>query len=111
MFHTINDAKRCAFWRLLRYLHESGLATAPTSDTSTATVFLPVSGPLAIGLNQPVRRRSAPVTLAASADFALPVGTPPNAVAAGSGLVSLGRRVRAGIGVNQRFALLLPTMH
>jgi sodium-dependent dicarboxylate transporter 2/3/5 len=38
------------------------------------------------------------------------VGTPPNAVAAGSGLVSLGRRVRAGIGVNQRFALLLPTM-
>ncbi len=86
------------------------LATAPTSDTSTATVSLPVSGPLAIGLNQPVRRRSAPVTLAASADFALPVGTPPNAVAAGSGLVSLGRRVRAGIGVNQRFALLLPTL-
>ena len=26
MFHTINDAKRCAFWRLLRYLKESGLA-------------------------------------------------------------------------------------
>jgi len=24
MFHTINDAKRCAFWRLLRYLNESG---------------------------------------------------------------------------------------
>jgi hypothetical protein len=24
MFHTINDAKRCAFWRLLRYLKESG---------------------------------------------------------------------------------------
>jgi outer membrane receptor protein involved in Fe transport len=26
MFHTINDAKRCAFWRLLRYLNESGSA-------------------------------------------------------------------------------------
>ncbi len=25
MFHTINDAKRCAFWRLLCYLNESGL--------------------------------------------------------------------------------------
>ena len=25
MFHTINDAKRCAFWRLLLHPHESGL--------------------------------------------------------------------------------------
>jgi len=24
MFHTINDAKRCAFWRLSLHLHESG---------------------------------------------------------------------------------------
>jgi hypothetical protein len=25
MFHTINDAKRCAFWRLRLQLHEPGL--------------------------------------------------------------------------------------
>jgi solute carrier family 13 (sodium-dependent dicarboxylate transporter), member 2/3/5 len=85
-------------------------ATALTSNTATATAFLPVIGALAIGVNQPVLLLCVPVTLAASADFALPVGTPPNAVAYGSGLVSLGRMVRAGIWVNLLFALLLPIM-
>lgn len=86
------------------------LATALTSNTATATAFLPVIGALAIGVDQPVLLLCVPVTLAASADFALPVGTPPNAVAYGSGLVSLGRMVRAGIWVNLLFALLLPIM-
>lgn len=85
-------------------------ATALTSNTATATAFLPVIGALALGVNQPVLLLCVPVTLAASADFALPVGTPPNAVAYGSGLVSLGRMVRAGIWVNLLFALLLPLM-
>ena len=50
------------------------------------------------------------IALAASADFALPVGTPPNAIAYSSGLVSLPRMLRAGIWVNLLFALLLPLL-
>jgi sodium-dependent dicarboxylate transporter 2/3/5 len=85
-------------------------ATALTSNTATATAFLPVIGALAIGVDQPVLLLCVPVALAASADFALPVGTPPNAIAYSSGLVSLPRMVKAGILVNLLFALLLPLL-
>lgn len=85
-------------------------ATALTSNTATATAFLPVVGALAIGVGQPALLLCVPVAIAASADFALPVGTPPNAIAYSSGLVSLPRMLRAGIWVNLLFALLLPLL-
>lgn len=85
-------------------------ATALTSNTATATAFLPVIGALAVGIGQPAVLLCVPLALAASADFALPVGTPPNAIAYSSGLVSLPRMVRAGIWVNLLFALLLPLL-
>lgn len=85
-------------------------ATALTSNTATATAFLPVIGALAIGVDQPVLLLCVPVALAASADFALPVGTPPNAIAYSSGLVTIPRMVKAGIWMNLLFALLLPLL-
>jgi sodium-dependent dicarboxylate transporter 2/3/5 len=85
-------------------------ATALTSNTATATAFLPVIGALAVGVNQPVLLLCVPVALAASADFMLPVGTPPNAIAYSSGLVSLPRMVRAGLWANLTFALLIPLL-
>ena len=86
------------------------LATALTSNTATATAFLPVVGALAVGVGQPALLLCVPVALAASADFALPVGTPPNAIAYGSGLVTLPRMLRAGIWVDLLFAVLLPSI-
>ena len=85
-------------------------ATALTSNTATATAFLPVIGALALAVGQPALLLCVPVALAASADFMLPVGTPPNAIAYGSGLVPLPRMVRAGLWVNLTFALLLPLL-
>lgn len=85
-------------------------ATALTSNTATATAFLPVIGALALAVNQPALLLCVPVALAASADFMLPVGTPPNAIAYGSGLVPLPRMVRAGLWMNLTFALLLPLL-
>ena len=85
-------------------------ATALTSNTATATAFLPVIGALALGIDQPALLLCVPVALAASADFALPVGTPPNAIAYSSGLVTLPRMVKAGIWVNLLFAALLPLL-
>lgn len=84
------------------------VATALTSNTATAAAFLPVIGALALAIGQPVLLLAMPVAIAASADFMLPVGTPPNAIAYGSGLVSLPRMIRAGIWVNLLFILLIP---
>lgn len=86
------------------------LATALTSNTATTAAFLPVIGSLAAAVDQPALLLCIPVTLAASADFALPVGTPPNAIAFGTGLVSLPRMVKAGIWVDLLFVILIPVM-
>jgi sodium-dependent dicarboxylate transporter 2/3/5 len=45
-------------------------------------------------------------TIAASCDFALPAGTAPNAIVAGSGLVSLRLMFLVGIGLDLVAALL-----
>ncbi|RBP39823.1 sodium-dependent dicarboxylate transporter 2/3/5 [Roseimicrobium gellanilyticum] len=86
------------------------VATALTSNTATTAAFLPVISGLAAAVNQPAILLCVPVAIAASADFALPVGTPPNAIAYGSGLVSLPRMVKAGIWVDLLFVLLIPIM-
>jgi sodium-dependent dicarboxylate transporter 2/3/5 len=85
-------------------------ATALTSNTATTAAFLPVISGLAAAVGQPAILLCVPVALAASADFALPVGTPPNAIAYGSGLVSLPRMVKAGIWVDLLFVMLIPIM-
>ncbi len=84
------------------------LATALASNTAMTLAFLPVIGSLAMAVDQPVLLLCVPVALAASADFALPVGTPPNAIAFGTGLVSLPRMVKAGIWVDLLFIVLIP---
>ncbi len=86
------------------------VATAITSNTATAAAFLPVIGALALAIGQPVLLLAVPVAIAASADFMLPVGTPPNAIAYGSGLVPLQRMIRAGLWVDLLFAVLIPLM-
>ena len=85
-------------------------ATALTSNTATTAAFLPVIGSLAVGIDQPVLLLAIPVTMAASADFMLPVGTPPNAIAYGSGLVTLPRMIRAGLWVDLLFVALIPLL-
>lgn len=86
------------------------VATALTSNTATTVAFLPVIGSLAVAVNQPALLLCVPVTVAASADFALPVGTPPNAIAFGTGLVTLPRMVKAGIWVDLLFVFLIPVV-
>ncbi|MBU6302875.1 MAG: DASS family sodium-coupled anion symporter [Verrucomicrobia bacterium] len=86
------------------------LATALTSNTATTAAFLPVIAPMAEAIHQPALLLCLPVALAASADFALPVGTPPNAIAFGTGLISLPRMAKAGIRVDLLFILLIPIL-
>jgi solute carrier family 13 (sodium-dependent dicarboxylate transporter), member 2/3/5 len=82
--------------------------TALTSNSASTTALLPVAAALAVGMGQPVILLTMPLEIAASADFMLPVGTPPNAIAFGSKLISLPRMVKAGFWVDVLFIVLIP---
>jgi len=74
--------------------------TELTSNVATTATFLPVIGAIAIemGINPIIL--AAPVTLAASCAFMLPVATPPNAIVFGSGLLNIPKMIRAGLVLN-----------
>lgn len=74
--------------------------TEMTSNTATAAAFLPIIGGVAIGMGVDVQVLVIPVALAATCAFMLPVATPPNAIAYGSGYVKINQMVKAGIWLN-----------
>ncbi|MEZ2122943.1 MULTISPECIES: DASS family sodium-coupled anion symporter [unclassified Corynebacterium] len=80
-----------------------------TSNTATAATFLPVVGGVAIGLGMNQMYLAIPVALAATSAFMLPVATPPNAIAYGSGYVTMNNMLKAGIWLNV-IALFLITI-
>lgn len=74
--------------------------TELTSNTATAATFLPVAGGVALGLGMDPMLLTIPVALAATCAFMLPVATPPNAIAYGSGYVTIPQMVKAGLWLN-----------
>ena len=74
--------------------------TELTSNVATTTAFVPVIGAFALGLGTDPVLLAAPVAIAASCAFMLPVATPPNAIVFGSGLVTIPQMVRAGMWLN-----------
>lgn len=74
--------------------------TELTSNTATASAFLPVAGALAMAAALPPASLAVPVALAASCAFMLPVATPPNAIIFGSGHVTMATMMRAGVRLN-----------
>jgi len=83
------------------------MLTELTSNTATAATFLPVLGGVAIGIGVDPLLLLVPAALAATCAFMLPVGTPPNAIVFGSGYVTIGQMVRAGIVLNVVGVLLI----
>jgi len=83
------------------------MLTELTSNTATAATFLPITAALAIGLGQNPLLFTVPTALAANCSYMLPVGTPPNAIVYGSGLVPLPQMARAGLLLN---VLLVPIL-
>jgi sodium-dependent dicarboxylate transporter 2/3/5 len=61
-----------------------------------AAIFLPIAGAAAVGLGADVLDLVLPIGLAASLGFMLPVATPPNAIAYGTGWVTSAQMLRAG---------------
>jgi sodium-dependent dicarboxylate transporter 2/3/5 len=76
------------------------MLTELTSNTATAATFLPIGGALAASLGQHPLLITIPIALAANCSYMLPVGTPPNAIVYGSGLVTLPQMARAGFLLN-----------
>ncbi|MCS5478241.1 SLC13 family permease [Corynebacterium sp. YIM 101645] len=77
-----------------------------TSNTATAATFLPIMGGVAVGIGltgateMNVLLLTIPVALSATCAFMLPVATPPNAIAFGSGYVKIGDMIKGGIWLN-----------
>lgn len=74
--------------------------TELTSNTATAATFLPLAGGVALGLGLDPLLLAIPVAVAATCAFMLPVATPPNAIAFGSGYVTIMQMMRGGLWLN-----------
>ncbi len=74
--------------------------TEVTSNTATATAFLPILAGVATGIGAEPMLLLVPASMAASCAFMMPVATPPNAIVFGSGRVTIGQMVRAGFVLN-----------
>ncbi|MCA9314061.1 MAG: SLC13/DASS family transporter [Planctomycetes bacterium] len=71
-----------------------------TSNTAQVATMLPILAALAPALDMPPPLLLVPATLAASLAFMMPVGTPPNAIVFGTGLVRMPHMLRAGLRLN-----------
>ncbi len=74
--------------------------TEVTSNVATASALMPVLGALALSSGIDVGLLAAPLALAASCAFMLPMATGPNAVAFATGHVSLPTMAAAGLRLN-----------
>lgn len=76
------------------------MITELTSNTATAATFLPVAAAVGVSLGENPLLFMIPTVLAANCSYMLPVGTPPNAIVFGSGMIRLPEMARAGMLLN-----------
>jgi len=69
--------------------------------------MLPILAALAPVLGMPTGVLLVPATVAASCAFMMPVGTPPNAIVFGTGLVRMPDMMKAGLWLNLTGILLI----
>ena len=67
------------------------------SNTAVASMAMPIAASLAGAVGQPPLALMLVAALAASAGFALPMATPPNAIVFGSGQVTVRQMAKAGV--------------
>ena len=78
-----------------------------TSNTAVATLTLPVLAAAAEGAGVPAAVLMVPCAMAASSGFMLPVSTAPNAIAYGTGRVTVAKMAREGAMLNFLLALII----
>ncbi len=80
------------------------------SNTASAALLLPLLFSLAVRMDSDPLALVLPATFAASYGFMLPVGTPPNAMAYGTGLVPQKDMLRSGLVMNLVFSAVLTVL-
>lgn len=88
------------FWIILGLTAVSLFLTEIMSNVALVTVFLPVVGAVALGIDISPLLLCIPVTLAASCAFMLPMSTPPNAIVFASGHLRIADMAKAGLWLN-----------
>ncbi len=83
--------------------------TELTSNTATVETILPVLAGLAVSIKVNPLLLMLPATVAGSLAFMLPVATPPNAIAFGTGKLPMIRMVKAGFFLNL-FGIIVVTL-
>jgi sodium-dependent dicarboxylate transporter 2/3/5 len=78
-----------------------------TSNTAQVATMVPILAAIAPILGLPPAMLLIPATLGASCAFMMPVGTPPNAIVFGTGLVRIPQMMRAGLWLNLAGILLI----
>jgi sodium-dependent dicarboxylate transporter 2/3/5 len=79
-----------------------------TSNVATVTAFLPIMLGVSQGLGSDPLLLVVSTGVAASCAFMLPVGTPPNAIAFGTGYVRQSQMMKAGLWLNLLGVILIP---
>ena len=97
----ISEGGPYPYWLLVLLLTAVMLyMTEIMSNVALVTIFLPVVIGIAQGLDIPPLMLVAPVTIAASCAFMMPISTPPNAIVFASGHIRIKDMVRAGFWLN-----------
>jgi sodium-dependent dicarboxylate transporter 2/3/5 len=81
-----------------------------TSNTASAALLVPIFFTMATEFNLPANQLVLPLALATSCSFMLPVGTPPNAIVFGTGLVPQRAMMRVGFYLNMVFVILITAL-
>ena len=97
-------------WVLLAVATLIVFLTEVTSNSATASLFIPVMISLGVSLAAPPLVLMVTAAGAASLAFMLPVATPPNAIVFGSGYLSIPQMARVGIWLNLLGILFLTVM-
>ncbi|MDR2504161.1 MAG: DASS family sodium-coupled anion symporter [Deltaproteobacteria bacterium] len=82
--------------------------TEDTSNTATATLLVPVMGAVSLAMKINPLGPMLAAAIAASYAFMLPVATPPNAVAYGSGCFTIKDMAKAGMWINLISFMFIP---
>ena len=82
--------------------------TEVTSNTATATLLVPIMGAVALAMGINPLGPMIAAAIAASYAFMLPVATPPNAVAYGSGCFTIKDMALAGMWINLACFIIIP---
>ena len=100
----------CVFLVILLVVAIVNFLTEFTSNLATVTMILPVLAPIAVAAGIHPFMLMVAATMAASCGFMMPAGTPPNAIAFGSGYLRILDMIRAGFIMNVISILLITVL-